>query len=428
VIADAPPTAAWQQPQPVLADARFGVSAAGAAAVDGRQLLVVRTGRAGEPLHLAARELGDGRFALSPLAGTTARSVEPSVAVSTGARLVAWRQDTPRAYSAIRAVLAGADGAFGDPVDLAGAEAGGVRHPAAAIDGAGAAGVAFDARTRETHLNQRGRIAIAVRPPGGGFAAARLVTATPAGPPSVAMANGRAVVAWIRAGRLEAVSVEQGRVGRPVSLGRASSNERLGLAVSARGRAAVAWMWRGRIRVATRGPQGSFRPARTIRVVSRPFLGRAPVVSVRPEGRVLVAWTEEDYGRLAARRPRGSNGIYARVRTSLGSTGTGRFGSARAVSPPSGFAGWPAIAAPNSTATFAVAWTYRLDDARSGVQAAFVGRDGPSAPASIGPPLAQAYDVATTRPLALPGGDGGATVVWPQGSTALLAADGRGGP
>lgn len=425
--------ATWSAPQPLVAEAGVGVGAAGAADRDGHQLFAVRTGRAGAPLQTLGRAAA-GAITRRPLQGTTARSVEPSVSVSTATRLIAWRDDSPRSYTAIRAVLADGGDPFGAPLTIAGPEAGGVRHPAAAIDAAGWAVVAFNAQTNQVHLNQRGRVAIAVRTPGGTFSPGRLVTPAPAAAPVVAIGNGRSVVAWVRRGQVEAASVEQGVVGRPKSLGPARGGD-VSVAVGARGRAVIAWTDRSRaagggtqhrLLVATRSHNGTFRAARVVRQSSSRVLQR-PAVAVQSDGRVLIAWSEEDYNGTSQRRGRGFNGVYARVDLALGTTGTGRFGAPRAVSPAEGYTSSPSVAALNATAAFAVAWNFRLDDADSGVTALLVGPGEPEVAERIGAPLVRPVDVFRV-PQALNAGTG-ASVVWvADEARTLLVSDGRRGP
>jgi hypothetical protein len=426
----APAHAAWDPVEPVVRDAPFGLSLNAAADAAGRQLVVLRAGRAGEPLRVLTREDDRAPFAAAPLAGSSARSVQPRAALARGGQgLVTWRQDSPRAYAAIRASLQDPDtGALTPPVTLAGESAGGVRHPAPAIDEDGWAVVAFTARTRDTHLSQRGRIAIAVRAPGRPFTLARVVTPTPAHAPEVAIVDGRAVVAWVRGTRVEAVAVDRGRIGRVRELARAPGVADVGVAVDPDGRAAVVWRegnGPSAIRMATRDRTGGFRAARTLRS-SRTRLLRLPAVAAGAGGRVVAAWSEEDYTGTRPRKPGGFNGIYARVRVALGSAQTGRFERAVAVSSTQGFASAPALTAGRERGTFALAWSHRVDDAASGVQGLWIGPRGPGAVHRIGPPLSHDWEV--QRPPAAITARRGATVLWAadEGRSLLLADGGAG--
>ena len=77
-------------------------------------------------------------------------------AAGNGALGIAWRVDVPRHYSAIDVAMRDPGGTLGPPVQVAGPEAGGVRHPALAIDRAGDAVLAYHVGTSATHLNRGG--------------------------------------------------------------------------------------------------------------------------------------------------------------------------------------------------------------------------------------------------------------------------------
>jgi hypothetical protein len=99
---------------------------------------------------------------------------------------IAWRVDKPRTYSAIAVALRDPGGTLSAPIQVAGAAANGVRHPAIAVDPAGDALLAYDRDTRTTHLNRSGAIAVAYRRSGGSFSSPTIVDRTPSGAPAVA--------------------------------------------------------------------------------------------------------------------------------------------------------------------------------------------------------------------------------------------------
>ena len=72
-------------------------------------------------------------------------------------------------------------------MQIAGPDAGGVRHPALAIDPAGDALLAYNSHTRKVHLSLRGAVAIAYRRSGGSFSAPSVVDRTASSPPVVAL-------------------------------------------------------------------------------------------------------------------------------------------------------------------------------------------------------------------------------------------------
>ncbi|MEA2341666.1 MAG: hypothetical protein QOG11_1743, partial [Solirubrobacteraceae bacterium] len=227
----------------------FGMDAAGGG-------IVVRgagTAARQTALEVLTTPPGGTAWTSSTLPGTTGASVGPVLAAARtaaadgqGAAAIAWRVDRPRAYSAIQVTIRDpGEAGFGDPAKLADPAAGGVRHPTVAISAAGDTVAAWDTATRSTHLNVQGRIAIAVRPRGGGFGTPRIVTASVAGAPSVGIGDdGRAVVAWQRGHRIEAVGVDAdgGRFGTVKAVGKLrSAQTNPSVAVAPSGRAVVAW-------------------------------------------------------------------------------------------------------------------------------------------------------------------------------------------
>ena len=407
--------AGFGNPQPLSDPGPGSFTAAGAP--DGAQLVVLRSS-AGDGLPHLLERVGGGPFTdAGPVPGTDARSSSLVVAASRGSHAgVAWREDSPRKYSAIQVLLREP---VGGAVTIAGPEAGGVRYPALGVDGLGGAVLAYSTGTGATHLNQRGRVAIAFRRPGEAWSRPRTVTATIATPPAVAVApNGEAIVAWIRNGRFEIVSVTGGRIGRVKSLGPASRE--FDLAIGAAGRAVVAWRQRVRggvvIWAATRAATGVFSRAR---LLSRAAFSRAVDVEVNDDGRALVAWNDEDFTRTAQRRPRGYNGVYSRVFATIGSTRGARFARPQAISPGWGYAGSPRVAAVGGG--FAAVWFFRFNDEASGLMGKTTTASGDWERSQfIGPELLQSWEAANVPQLV--GAGPLATALWSQ----LVAGSGPG--
>ncbi len=399
--------AAFGAGQPLTDPGPGSFTAAGAP--DGAQLVVLRPAAGGGVPHLFER-VGGGAFTdAGPVPGADGRSNSLVVAASAGSHAgVAWRQDSPRKYSAVQVLLREP---VGGAVTIAGPDAGGVRYPALGVDGLGGAVLAYSTGTNATHLNQRGRVAIAVRRPGAAWSAPRAVTPGYASPPAVAVApNGEGLVAWIRNGRLEIVSVTNGQIGRVKRLGAASRE--FAIAIGAAGRAVVAWRQRLRGRVAiwasTRAASGVFSRAR---VLSRPAFSRDVAVAVNDDGRALVAFNDEDFTNSRERRARGYNGIYARVFATIGSTRGARFARPQAISPAEGYASAPRVAAVASG--FAAAWFFRFDAESSGV----MGKATTSARSwersqFIGPRLMQSWEASNVPQLI--GAGSLATAFWSQ--------------
>ena len=76
---------------------------------------------------------------------------------------------TARHDEALAATVRTPGSGFSDAQTVAAAEAHGVRNPAVAVAWDGHAIVAYQTDTHAVHLNQRGRIALSVAPPGGQF-------------------------------------------------------------------------------------------------------------------------------------------------------------------------------------------------------------------------------------------------------------------
>ncbi|HEY7075550.1 MAG TPA: hypothetical protein VH418_09275, partial [Solirubrobacteraceae bacterium] len=343
--------AAFSPPTQLIGGAtRLAVTAASDAA--GTTTAVV-TG-AGSPKLLARRRGGTWAPAVR-LPGSPRGVAGPVLdAAGDGALAIAWRVDAPRRYSGVDVALRDPGGALSEPIAVAGASAGGVRHPAIAVDGAGDALLAYNSATRASHLSLRGRIAVAYRLGGGGRVSRPVIVDRQlSGPPAVALApDGTGVVAWARGGRLYTATVlAGGRIARPLALAKAPGLRGLA-AVAGADAATVAWSGRDGVHAATRTAGGEFGTPRTLSSVIAFVPDLALAVDER--GRATLAWTEE--------RSRGD-----RVLTAAASVGHA-FGAPRtlATSASRRF-GPPAVGAARGRAV--IAWSYTLGRSRHGVQA-----------------------------------------------------------
>ena len=113
-----------------------------------------------------------------------------------GALGIAWRVDQPRKYTGIAVAMRDPGGMLSEPMAVAGPDAGGVRHPALAIDRAGDALVAYNSATARVHLNLQGAISIAHRNAGGPFSTPTVVDRAVSSPPAVGLgSDGNGIVA-----------------------------------------------------------------------------------------------------------------------------------------------------------------------------------------------------------------------------------------
>ena len=165
-------------------------------------------------------------------------------AAGNGALGIAWRVDVPRHYSAIDVAMRDPGGTLGPPVQVAGPEAGGVRHPALAIDRAGDALLAYHVATSATHLNRGGGIAIARRSAGGAFSQPTVVDRAASSAPAVALGpDGTGIVAWTHDHGVYAVSVDAGgRLGKVKRIASPGSVTSLVAAAGREGAATLAWI------------------------------------------------------------------------------------------------------------------------------------------------------------------------------------------
>jgi hypothetical protein len=336
-----------------------------------------------EPVSVAAA--GDG---VAAVALTQGSSFQPG---GDGRRVRVWVRDRPLEHFAD----AGMPSAGEDKAAV---------QPALAVDDAGRVLAAFLSFARDAPWPSRARVAIAVREPGQkSFGMAGLFSAPGASAPTIATsAAGRAVVTWTEGGRVQALSVEHGSVGRVVTLGDNAPRPPI-VAVGPRGEAVVAWRdSTNRILAATRGRTGAFRrPAR----LGRPpmLLWDHPAVAVGRDGRAIVAWGSRVVLRGAAPR-RGAR--CDRIQALTASTRSGRFGPLRRVDcapnvsqPAAGPAGDGVV----------LAWTMRERIRGPRTARAALARDGSiSRPTNVG----DRHGSGSQTELVVPHGKTGASLIW----------------
>jgi len=402
----------------------------GAADALGRQI-VVASGEIEGTVTLAMRDVTGG-WQLRPLSGLDpAMGVSgppvPVAAAGDGVAAIALTQNTfvEGVDSTVRVLIR--DRADGELQD-AGSLSVGIGHaasvPAIGVGADGRAVVAFRTQPRGARLSS---VAIAVREPGGAFGPARVVSAPGAEPPVIAMSPlGRAVVAWSRHARVEAVTVDRGTVGRPVPFSSASASAGTPfVAVGAHGEAVVAW-WelsrrRGggqqRVVAVTRSRTGAFR--------SRVVLGRPPIMhgdrpaaTIDGRGNAVVAWGTTVVTRGGALR-RGPSS--SRIDVRFAATRTGRFGRlvhaerAAAIAPPS--------AAPTCDGAL-LTWTVRRPANKRRLVRTARARNGVLGPATTAGAM---LGSGSQSVLTLPRGHCGATLLWHDSGLGfgarLMAAD-----
>jgi hypothetical protein len=230
-------------------------------------------------------------------------------AAGAGAAVTAWRNDRPRRYQSIVAMVRdpGA-GQWSAPLTVSDDDAGGVRHPAVAVDARGDAVLAYNSGTRSSHLSIQGGVAVALRAPNAGFEQAITVDAVPhAGAPVVAIGpDGRGLVAWVRDRRVWAVDVDavRGTVGRARAL---TPRGYWSLPHVAAGPGATATVVArrtvstGTVLYAVRRPAGGTFAGRRFQVLER-FTHRAQrfvqeiAIAADDAGRTSVVWSPESFG------------------------------------------------------------------------------------------------------------------------------------
>jgi hypothetical protein len=359
-----------------LAAAQFGLGATSAADATGTTTALITGDGApkllerqpGAPWPTPARLPGDPRGVKGPVLA----------AAGQGALAIAWRVDTPRKYGGIQAEVRDPGGTLSAPIDIAGNDAGGVRHPALAMDPAGDTLLAYNTDTRKSHLSMRGAIAVAYRPAHGSFAAPVVVDDEQSQPPVVALApDGTGIVAWARGTRVYGVSISRGQLGQVKRLAVSKGIDSLAAAAGPNGEATVAWIGRTdsrrryEIRALRRVAGHAFGPVRAVRS-TRAFVAEL-ALAADETGRTTAAWSEDDF-----RGPAGVQRITSSVRTATATPGHG-FGKSRALTA-SGTRSSQSLSVAAANGRVALAWGYRRDSRHVGVQAT-VGRPG-----ALGPP------------------------------------------
>lgn len=307
-------------------------------------------------------------------------------AAGQGALGIAWRVDVPRHYSGIDVAVREPGGILGQPVEVTGPEAGGVRHPALAIDRAGDALLAYNVGTSATHLNRGGGIAIVRRSAGGAFSRPAVVDRAVSSAPAVALGpDGSGIVAWTHDHGLYAVSVDVGRrLGKVKRIASPGSVTSLVAAAGRDGAATLGWIGRH--------PVGKGRTARNRRDVEamgrtagRTFAAvrsvastidyvRSLSIAADDGDQVTLAWSREHFGEDHSIA---NNGITSAVLATTASVGE-RFPAPRTVA--SGgrlYRAAPAVTAAHGRV--AMSWGFQAGRNAFGVQAV-VGRPGALGP------------------------------------------------
>ena len=301
-----------------------------------------------------------------------------------GALGIAWRVDSPRKYTGIAVAMRDPGGTLSEPIQVAGADAGGARYPALAIDPAGDALLAYNNATATAHLNMRGAISIAHRDAGGAFSTPKIVDHTASTAPAVAMgSDGSGIVAWTHSRRVYAVSVAtDGSIGKVKSFASPAGVGSLVAAAGSDGAATVAWA--SHRAVGGRTPRTRYYVRALSRGAGRAF-GAAEVVATTPDyireiriatdenGRSTLAWTEDHYARAPSVRDK-ANASTVRCATAMVG---GPFSAAREVAAHRTYhLGTPDVAAAGGRV--ALAWGLDAIRHEFGVQAAIgpAGRPG----------------------------------------------------
>jgi hypothetical protein len=434
----AAPARASFAPPVQLATAKYVVNAATAADAAGTTT-VVATGTAGGPL-LFEHPRGAAWSPGMRLPGRPHGVAGPVVdARGDGALGIAWRVDSPRRYTGIAVALRDPGGVLSEPIVVAGADAGGVRHPALAIDPAGDALVAYNSATAKVHLNLRGAVSVAHRSAGGAFSTPTVLDRAVSRPPAVALgSDGSGIVAWTHDRRVYVVSVgPDGSTGKVKSFASPTGVGSLVAAAGAGGAATVAWTshhavegrtprTRYYVRALSRAAGRAFGAVQDVATTTE-FIGEIRIAADEA-GRATLAWTEDHYGRAPSG---GANGNTSAVRASTARVGR-PFAAAREVAARhTRFFTTPAVAAAGGRA--ALAWGLSPTRTDLGVQAAIGPAGGPGAPQTVvAKPLSPGYYRSPPAIAVALDPNGTATVLYeepvdgPNGvvATRLMAAEG----
>jgi hypothetical protein len=413
-----------------LASARYGLGVAGATDGAGATTLVI-TG-SGAP-KLLQRAAGAALPAPARLPGDP-RGMKGAVvaAAGDGALGLAWRVDTPHKYDGIRAEVRDPGGALSTPIEIAGEDAGGVRHPALAVDPRGDALLAFNTDTHKGHLSLRGAIAVSYRSARGSFAEPVVVDDEPSTAPVVALAaDSTGIVAWTHSRRVYAISIAGGRLGKVKEVAASGGLGEVAAAAGPRGDATVAWIRRAgsnrtyQVRAKRRAPGDAFAAERVLASVRGPISQIA--VAADEQGRTTAAWTEDHFGRPGAVHP-----ITTTVRSAGAAPGR-QFGKPRVVAP-AGDRDRRSLSLAAAGGRVAMAWGYKVDNRHVGIEAAVGPASAPALAGSVASStLLNAFYVVPPPAWVTLGPNGAATVlgVLPtepqprQRADRLVAVDGR---
>ncbi|WP_027008141.1 hypothetical protein [Conexibacter woesei] len=230
-------------------------------------------------------------------------------AAGAGAAVVAWRNDRPRRYQSIVAMVRDPGvGLWSDPLTVSDDDADGVRHPAVAVDARGDAVLAYNSGTRASHLSMQGAVTVAVRGPRSAFGQAVVVDDVPhAGAPAVAIGpDGRGIVAWVRDRRIWSADVDAvgGTIGRARAL---TPRGFWSLAHVAAGPGATATVVAretvddGTVLYAVRRPADGTFAGRRFQVLERfthaeQRFVQELAVAADDSGRTTVVWSPESFG------------------------------------------------------------------------------------------------------------------------------------
>jgi hypothetical protein len=358
-----------------LAAAQFGLAATSATDAAGTTTALI-TG-SGAP-KLLERPAGAAWPApTTRLPGDPRGTKGPVIAAAgQGALAIAWRVDTPRKYGGIQAAVRDPGGTLSTPIDIAGNDANGVRHPALAVDFRGDALLAYNTDTRKSHLSIRGAIAVTYRRAHGSFSTPVVVDNAPSQPPVVALApDGTGIVAWARGTRVYGFSITRRRLGQVRRLAVSKGIDSLAAAAGPFGEATVAWIGRAdsrryEVRAVHRYPGRAFGPVRVVRS-TRAFVSQL-ALAADETGQTTAAWPEDDFS-----GPAGTSHITSSVRTATAEPRHG-FGRSRALTA-NGTRSSQSLSLAAANGRVAVAWGYKRDSRHVGVEAT-VGRPNALAP------------------------------------------------
>jgi hypothetical protein len=329
--------------------------------------------------------------AATPLPGSPEGVAGPVVdAAGRGALGIAWRVDVPRHYAGIAVAIRDPGGTLGEPVQVAGPDAGGVRHPALAIDRAGDALLAYHVDTSATHLNRGGGIAIARRAAGGAFSKPAVVDRAVSGAPAVALGpDGTGIVAWTHDRGVYAVSVgADGRLGKVKRIASPGSVASLVAAAGRDGAATLAWIGqhavgkgptartRRDVQAITRATGHAFAAVST--VASTADFVRSVSLAADDGGRVTLAWSREHFGKD---RSIGTRGITSTVLATSASAGE-RLPAPRTVASGGGLYR-AQLALTAAGGRVAMTWGFQADRNNFGVQAVVGGPGALGAPQTL---------------------------------------------